>query len=148
MSTEAGKDPGDPRVEIARMLPDGSAYVLQDDPEYPGLLRLVVRSPGVPGTPPGAPSGSGPGEGVARLGRDHLRVLISDVTIAGKLRQTPPAIERSARAVMLAGAMRRNLELVGELWAQDPVAAEVLLKAVLDHVKSLQPSLTSGALGS
>jgi len=117
---------------IVRALRDGSAYAWRPDPDYPGVVQLIVRAP----------------DGVAavRLVRGQLRVFLADGASVGGLRQTSPAIERSAVAAMLAGAMRRNLELTRELWVRDPVAAEALIKALLDDIKSWQPSLTSGTL--
>lgn len=134
------KDPGPvsdvaaPDSAVERRVRDGSAYAIRRDPDYPGITQVVVRALD------GATAGG-------RFDRDGLRLFVADVVLVGELRQVPPVIRRSDRAVVLAGAMRRNLELLRELGESDPPAAEALLQSLLADLRSWRPSLSSGMPG-
>jgi hypothetical protein len=112
-----------------RAMLHGAAYALRRDPDYPDVFQLAVRS-------------SDGSVGAGRLDRDQLRILLSDAM--GSLQQVPLAIERSDAAVLIAGAIQRDLELLRDLWIKGDPAAEVLIKSLIDHLKSWQPSLTAG----
>lgn len=120
-------DTGD--TDRTRAMLHGAAYALRRDPDYPGLFQLAVRS-------------SDGVVGVGRLDRDHLRILVADGM--SELQQDTRGIERSVASVVLADALRRDLELLGDLRSKDDPVAELLVKMLFDHLKSWQPSLTSG----
>jgi hypothetical protein len=107
----------------------GAAFALRRDPDLPGVFQLAVRS--TDGT-----------VGAGRLDRDQLRLLVADAVL--ELQEAPSAVERSDVASQLADAIRRDLEILRDLCLKEDPAAELLVKALVDHLKSWRPSLTSG----
>jgi hypothetical protein len=128
-SAEASPGALDQVADRTRPMLHGAAYAIRRDPDYPGFFQLAVRSQ----------DGS---VGAGRLDRDQLRTLVADGM--GELQEPPLTVARSGAAASLAASIQRDLELLRDLWLKDDPAAEVLLKTLFDHLKSWQPSLTSG----
>jgi hypothetical protein len=77
------------------------------------------------------------------LDRAAVRQLIADMQLAAGLAPTTPTIGRGAA---LAGAVRRNFELLAEMARVDPEAAAAIVEQIAAHLRSWQPrALAIGA---
>jgi hypothetical protein len=106
---------------IHRPLHDGADYDLTDPtPGYVGLTIQDAHGDRV----------------VVALDRTRVRQLIDDLTLVAQLTPTSPTI---GRAAAIAGAVRRNFELIDELRKTEPAEAERILAMIAAHLRSCRP---------
>lgn len=73
---------------------------------------------------------------VVTLDREQQRRLIGDVTDLGGLQQTPATL---GAAAALAGAVRRNFELLRDLEKTDPAGVDAIVASMATHLRSWKP---------
>lgn len=111
---------GEPALRVMQPLEDGASYTLLSKAGCVGIHLHDAEGD----------------EAVVFLTRDRLRKLIEDLTVVGGLQQTPPTVER---APALAGAVRRNFELLRELEKINPAAADQIVASIAAHLRSWRP---------
>lgn len=112
---------------LHRELVDGASYDLYGG--EPGLLGLRVRD-------------ANGGDALVYVTADQLRRLLDDLD-PDKRWRTPGTI---GRAAALAGAVRRNFELLIELEKSDPAGAELIFASIANHLRSHRPMVLLAAL--
>lgn len=79
------------------------------------------------------------------LDRAAARLLIEDIELVAGLRPTESAVPL---ATALAGAVRRNFELLVELDKLDPAAADRIAAGIAHHLRSWKPLAILAAQGA
>jgi hypothetical protein len=108
---------------IQRSLHDGASYEISAN--VPGYTGILVEDTDAAMT-------------MIHLDRAGVRQLIEDLEAIAGLVPTAPTV---GPAAALAGAVRRNFELIAELQKTDPAAAELLLASIAAHLRSTRPLL-------
>jgi hypothetical protein len=108
---------------IRRTLRSESSYVLSDESDQ--LTRLYVKD-------------SDGDESESILDRAEVRRLIDDLTLIAGLAPTASTL---GPAAALAGALRRNFELLAELEKTDPAAADQIAASIAAHLRSWKPMI-------
>jgi len=106
---------------IRRRLHDGASYELTS--LLPGTAGLDLHD-------------TDGDRAVVTFDRAGVRQLIEDLELIAGLRPTGPTV---GTAAALAGAVRRNFELLGELEKTDPAAAELIAASIANHLRSWRP---------
>lgn len=109
-------------TSIRRALEDGAEYDLTDPTS--GCVVLDIHD--IDGD-----------RAVVTFDRAQARQLIDDLTLVAQLTPTAPTI---GRAAALAGAVRRNFELLEELRKTEPAEAERILAMIAAHLRSCRPT--------
>ncbi len=108
-------------LSVHRLLHDGASYDLTA--AEPGVTVLaVVDADGDLAMP--------------EIDRSQARQLIDDLTLVAGLTPTASAI---GKAAAIAGAVRRNFELLAELERADPAAADAIYASIAAHLRSWKP---------
>lgn len=106
---------------IHRQLPDGASYELCAPDRAHTALSLTDADGD---------------RSVVTLDRAQVRQLIEDLTLVAGLAPTGAIVGPAAR---LAGAMRRNFELLRELKRTSPAAADAIVAMVVADLRSWDP---------
>ncbi len=106
---------------IHRSLPDGASYELCDP--MPGLTALMLTD-------------HDGDRVVVTLDRAAVRRLIDDLTLIAGLSPTAPVV---GLAASIAGAMRRNFELLRELKRTAPTEADAIVAMAVADLRSWDP---------
>lgn len=110
-------------MSIRRALADGATLELNDP--MPGHTAITTHD----------------SEGsvtVVTMQRGDIRQHIEDLALIAGLQQTAPQL---GAAAALAGAVRRNFELLAELAKTDPQAADTIAISIAAHLRSWKPRL-------
>lgn len=113
---------------IQRPLPDGASYELCS--WSPGNATMTVVD--LDGD-----------RAVVTFDRTVARQLIEDVTLIAGLVATAPTV---GPAAALAGAVRRNFELLRELERIDPAAADQIAIGIAHHLRSWKPMVLTATV--
>lgn len=113
---------------VTRMLHDGASLEI-------GSVSLGVTTIGVRDADGEIASVS--------LERAAVRQVIADLELIAGLR---PTTTGARAALALAGAVRRNFELLGELDKTDPAAVDLIVASMLAHLRSWRPMLLTAGV--